>query len=74
MWQMNGVNEVRMGVSDLPVHSLQCRIQVLLHVEERGSGGGFLYGVRQNHDSAVISKPLLSLNKELKIYIFRVLG
>lgn len=50
-------------VSDLPVHSLERRVQVLLHVEERGSSGWFLYGVRQRHDPAIISKPLLALNK-----------
>lgn len=53
-------------VSDLPVHSLQCRVQVFLHVKEWGSSGWFLYGVRQSHDPAIISKPLLSLDKQFK--------
>lgn len=49
---------------DLPVYSLQCRVQVLLHMEEKGSCGGLLNGVRQSDDPAVISKPFPSLKKD----------
>ena len=59
----NGCGDPSGSVSDLPVYSLQSRVQVLLHVEERGSSGWFLNGVRQSHDPAIISNPLLSLNK-----------
>lgn len=52
--------------SDLPVHGLQSGVQVLLHLEERRSSGRLLYGVRQSHDPAVVSKPLFALEKLLK--------
>lgn len=68
----DGTESHNRSVSDLPVYSLQCRVQILLHVEQRGSSGWFLYGVRQSHDPAIISEPLLSLNKKFntKIYNF----
>lgn len=68
----DGTESHNRSVSDLPVYSLQCRVQILLHVEQWGSTGRFLYGVRQSDDPAIISEPLLSLNKKLntKIYHF----
>lgn len=47
--------------ADLPVHRLQGGVQVILHMEERRPGRGFLDGIWQSDDPAVIAEPFGSL-------------